>query len=551
MNIVEVLGEKKATANLKYYGKDDWASGFQIKTLVDCKDDIICYYSDKKNKIKTMDDYIDFLFLNAHVALEEVIPIVREDVIEEVSNIVEQLKKIKSGYKSCELNSFIKKNYEMILSPDEHEDLNLHAYEILEYTLEYIRNNYQIFKNEFELYKYIIKKYAYKVFYHFGEYRDIFEKYPELLEVLFSEDILKNQMSTKIEDLEEGLKVIKKKNKVLYEKSIEYIVNMVKKRSFKTNKEKVMYTYTDIKEARKLMYRIADNHFREFDDELQRQEVVLNDYLHENGHMVPYEVNIQDFIKKYEYMDEKWEVKSLLLTHGKNKNGFQSRITFAVESKVQRSIVDIAYHMGTETNEYFPYSTQVRLMLTVMYGKLMLKYMLSDEKRHKELINYMFAGIANYIEKNNIEIPNLDDDFNMLNYSLKVCIDCNISEKQDELVCRLNNYNTIHLVVGIIEKILRELFYKSIGVNKYIPRSALTIESMLEAKEMEEFLGQANARTFRFFLTSYENTGKGIRNHIAHYNNDIKEICTMDNVLTVLYLLITLTNELLLKVIIS
>ena len=139
----------------------------------------------------------------------------------------------------------------------------------------------------------------------------------------------------------------------------------------------------------------------------------------------------------------------------------------------------------------------------------------------------------------------------MLNYSLKVCIDCNISEEQDELVCRLNNYNTIHLVVGIIEKILRELFYKSIGVNKYIPRSALTIESMLEAKEMEEFLGQANARTFRFFLTSYENTGKGIRNHIAHYNNDIKEICTMDNVLAVLYLLITLTNELLLKVIIS
>lgn len=549
MNIVEVLDKKKATANLKYYGKDDFASGFQIRTLVDCKDDIICYYSGKRNEIRTIDDYIDFLFLNAHVALDEVLPIVREDIKEEVSDTIEKLKEIKSGYKNSEFNRFIKKKYEIILSPSEHKNLNIHAYEILEYTLEYIKSNFQIFKNEFELYKYIVEKYAYRIFYCYGDYRSIFEKYPQLLEIMFSEDILKNQMSTKIEDLEEGLKVIKKSNKELYKKSIEYIVNMIKKRSFNTNKERVMNTYIDVKEARKLLQRIGDNYFREFDEELQRQEEILNIYLHENGHQISYEVNIQDVIKKYEDINETWEIKSLALTHGKNNNIIQSRITTAVESREKRNLVDIAYHMDRETNDYFPYSTQTKLMLTVMYGKLMLKYMLSDEKRHKELINYMFAGIANYIEKNNIEIPNIDDDFNMLNYSLKVCIECNSSEEKDELICRLNNYNTIHLVIGIIEKILRELFYRYIGVNKYIPQASLTLEKMLRTEEMENFLGQANVRSFSFFLTSFDNTGKELRNDIAHYNNNIKDICTMDNVFTVLYLLITLTNELLLKVI--
>ena len=67
--------------------------------------------------------------------------------------------------------------------------------------------------------------------------------------------------------------------------------------------------------------------------------------------------------------------------------------------------------------------------------------------------------------------------------------------------------------------------------------------------ETEKFLGQANIRTFRYYLTSYNTVGKNLRNDICHYNNNIKEICTYENVLEVIYILLTISNELLLKII--
>lgn len=62
-------------------------------------------------------------------------------------------------------------------------------------------------------------------------------------------------------------------------------------------------------------------------------------------------------------------------------------------------------------------------------------------------------------------------------------------------------------------------------------------------------LGQANKKAFQYFLTLDKFVGNNLRNDICHYNNNIYEICTLDNTLTVVYILLTLTNELLLKVI--
>lgn len=105
----------------------------------------------------------------------------------------------------------------------------LRAYEIIEYSLNYIKSNFQYFKENYELYKYIVENYAYKIFYNFNDYRDIFMKYPELNDVLFSKQIIEGQMSTKIRDLKDALKMIKKNNVKLFKDSIGIVYNMVKK----------------------------------------------------------------------------------------------------------------------------------------------------------------------------------------------------------------------------------------------------------------------------------------------------------------------------------
>ena len=126
-------------------------------------------------------------------------------------------------------------------------------------------------------------------------------------------------------------------------------------------------------------------------------------------------------------------------------------------------------------------------------------------------------------------------------------------KEKDSLALVYLNYNTLHLCIGIIEKILREICYKFIVVNRSISTKNLSIDNILTSVEVEKYLGTANIRTIRYYLTSYESAGvkvgMNLRNDICHYNNNIKEICTYENTLTVIYLLLTVCNELLLKVI--
>lgn len=550
MNIVELLKAKENTVTLLYYGKNDMASGFQVKTLVDNFDDINNYYNTKTLNIDNLDDYIDYIFIDTFSQLKEILPMVRDDLKKKVSTAIDDIIAVKERYKKRDINKYIKNNYGIILSREELKQYELRAYEIIEYSLNYIKSNFQYFKENYELYKYILENYAYKIFYNFNDYRDIFMKYPELNDVLFSKQIIEGQMSTKIRDLKDALKMIKKNNVKLFKDSIGIIYNMVKKRSFNTDIEKVMYTYDDIKETIRLFEALGENAlYDEFNEELKKQDIILNDYIVKNGYHSKFEISINDLVKVFEDEKLSWEIKSLMITHTRRNNKMCSRIQYAIENKVQSQLIDKIGSTNIDVNDYFTYSVQNHLSITMILGKLMINYMLSDDYRFKELINYMFAGIANYIEQNNIDIPNIDDDFNMLNYALKNLLIENQREERDNLVCEYWNYNVLHLSIGIIEKVLREICYKFIIVNKYIPYKNLTIDNILSLPETENFMGQANIRAFRYYLTSYNTVGKNLRNDICHYNNNIKEICTYENVLEVIYILLTISNELLLKII--
>ena len=550
MNIVELLKAKENTVTLLYYGKNDMASGFQVKTLIDNFDDINNYYNTKTLKIDNLDDYIDYIFIDTFSQLKEILPMVRDDLKKKVSTAINDIIAVKERYKKRDINKYIKNNYEIILSREKLKQYELRAYEIIEYSLNYIKSNFQYFKENYELYKYIVENYAYKIFYNFNDYRDIFMKYPELNDVLFSKQIIEGQMSTKIKDLKDALKMIKKNNVKLFKDSIGIVYNMVKKRSFNTDIEKVMYTYDDIKETMRLFEALGENAlYDEFNEELRKQDIILNDYIIKNGYHSKFEISINDLVKVFEDEKLSWEIKSLMITHTRRNNKMCSRIQSAIENKVQSQLIDKIGSTNIDVNDYFTYSVQNHLSITMILGKLMINYMLSDDYRFKELINYMFAGIANYIEQNNIDIPNIDDDFNMLNYALKNLLIENQKEERDNLVCEYWNYNVLHLSIGIIEKVLREICYKFIIVNKYIPYKNLTIDNILSLPETENFMGQANIRAFRYYLTSYNTVGKNLRNDICHYNNNIKEICTYENVLEVIYILLTISNELLLKII--
>lgn len=548
MNIIKFLEKQNASASLTYYGKEDLISNYQIKILVDHEQLINEYYNQKSYVINDVDDYVDFLFVDMCSNLSEMVLDVRDDIKEKIGAEVKYLTNIRKQYKDSDRNKYIRNNFNIILDIDELKKYELRGHEIVDISLNYIKDNFKVFKENKNMYEYIVEKYAYKIFYSFNEYKNIFDKYPELYNTLFSKDILQGQMYTKISHLEDALRVIKKQNAILYNDTINLILEIVKERAFNTNVEKVMYTFNIIKATRKLFEKIGEKLYSEVYAEEKKQEIILDEYIQKNGHKSSFEINIKDFVSVYENKDINWEIKSLMITHGMNNKKMKSRFDSILSKKREKNLIDLV-STNIPTNEYFTYSVQNELSIMMMFGKLMIRYMLTDDDRFDELMNYLFAGVANYIEMFNIDIPNIEEDFNMISFTLKNLVNENKTKEPDELIIRLWNYNAIHLIVGVLEKIIRELYYEKIQVKKYVPKSKLTLESIFMDEEIDGILGQANKKAFQYFLTSDNFVGNNLRNDICHYNSNVHEICTLDNTLTVIYLLLTLTNELLLKVI--
>ena len=99
MNIVELLKAKENTVTLLYYGKNDMASGVQVKTLIDNFDDINNYYNAKTLKIDNLDDYIDYIFIDTFSQLKEILPMVRDDLKKKVSTAINDIIAVKERYK--------------------------------------------------------------------------------------------------------------------------------------------------------------------------------------------------------------------------------------------------------------------------------------------------------------------------------------------------------------------------------------------------------------------------------------------------------------------
>lgn len=74
-----------------------------------------------------------------------------------------------------------------------------------------------------------------------------------------------------------------------------------------------------------------------------------------------------------------------------------------------------------------------------------------------------------------------EDDFDMISFTLKNLVNENKRKEKDELIVQLWNYKAIHLIVGVFEKIIRQLYYENVQMKKYVPKEKLTLENIFKA----------------------------------------------------------------------
>lgn len=77
MNVINKLELENIKIGIRYYGLEDLSTGITVKDLLEGKKIILSNYTN--NNILSLDDYINYVFLDYIVKFQEVIPYVKEE----------------------------------------------------------------------------------------------------------------------------------------------------------------------------------------------------------------------------------------------------------------------------------------------------------------------------------------------------------------------------------------------------------------------------------------------------------------------------------------
>ena len=112
MNVISKLDTEGIKVGIRYYGLEDLSTGISVRYLLEGKEIILNSYNERN--ILTIDDYINYVFLDYIMKFEEVIPYVKEEKREEFNSFIKECKNIYKKYTTGDIVKYIKKDYKTI-----------------------------------------------------------------------------------------------------------------------------------------------------------------------------------------------------------------------------------------------------------------------------------------------------------------------------------------------------------------------------------------------------------------------------------------------------
>lgn len=545
MHIIKVLKDNNVISVIRYYGINDMATGFEVKNIIENRELINNYLKTIKFTISNLDEYIDYLYLRCIVNYEEIIPYVREDIRDEFSDQIIKMKRIYSKYSEKDLALFVKNNYKKILS-DEYKGLYI-KHDIIDYTIEFLL---KYCSKENEIIKYIITNFSYKVYDNFDSFKKIFNNSENLeyYDLLLTKELLVEDMTYRLTEIKNVLVTLKQQDIKKYNEKVDILIDIIKTENFNTSIDKVMDTYTIVENMKNVLADLQHKRYYEFERELKKQEEILNEYLKKYGNSTKFEISIKPVVDVYEDDSKEWYQKSLIITHSRDKkvkSKLISNLDYTIKYCEKSQIMDLA-STNIPSNDKFTYSVINNLSISMMQGKYSIHYMLRDDNRLNDLLSYVFAGINTYFEENSLyyHAEHFELDLNMLFNALNEFKKA--SSDKDDIKTKLLVYSIETQLCGIIEKILRNVFYDKIKENKYVNSKSATLSNLLSSPELIDVIGKNNCDCIQYYLLDCNGIGKNLRNSFSHYNDMIYDKLIYDTILETLYLLLVISNTLLL-----
>ena len=538
--LVDEIEKINIPLSLRIFEPSDLATGWEVESIVgnpDIFEDL--YEKYPLNKIENFDDYYLYLLSLKLQSLSKVIPILAHEEhkikIKALSTAAEDaLRAINPG----SVIKFINKEIDKIFSAE------IAEHDIRIVTLDLIaKYNTGISK---ETFSYLCEHFGYLLIDRFDDFESVFEREPDLFDVLFPSGKLDDISPYRFEDVLCIWQHINQKGKSNLKDSvtrkIPIIFDDVVSLSNSATIDNIIRIEPKVRKFYQFLQMIKSPLANQFAQYAKKTEDLLSKNIMEQGHLFKYEIPVKKIVERLQSI-EAWEQRMLYITHDFVEDGQISAVSRLNKmSKPISSTIDLV-STNIPTDDYYTMSHQQMLGITASIGIGTIFGILSNQTACEDYFSLVLSAIKFISEQLNIAEEGLEQDTEQILTMVQLMID---NHDADKKIVHSLCYGAAMFICAFIEKFLRLFYFSMVKDRQYVPSNIATLGDLLNEnnKDILSVFGESHIKNLTFFLmqTLQKHIGYNIRNNLAHWSNLSVNILTPTYVEQLLWLLTDIIN---------
>lgn len=536
---MSIMSKLNYSYGLNYFGIGDLSINWELSFLVENKDSIINLIKEYKyNGVDSIDNYIDFLWLKKMINLREALPyLTNTDQTPVLTEILDNLDLAFNKFRIKDLNLFLSENYKSIFEMD-CEEFYVHDMEML--TIEYIFTNSKSFNDG--CFDYIERKYWHVIVDDFENYMNFYKKRIDRFKAcIINEEIAIDNIKNygRVFKL---LEICKRKpfedylNGVVSEVSIK-VLKMTKDINLDNYLEVIVYFEHAEKVAK--LYKVKEAF--EFDKMRPQLNELNNEYLEKRGHKFSSEpVDLKKAVEELKNRSTPDLINFMTLTHKYDTKNKQFVSIFDDIMTAPSSFLDHVTNVGIPEDDYFIPSRLQHLRLSFDLFTHFIHQCLTDEDLQERIVINYHNVLSNLVKEDIIGQSELDEYLGMCNL-----LNSLLQMKEDAKFVKKSLSYSLSMLIGVfIEKILRSIYLSKMSRDDYIEVDRLSLNALLNTKELEEYLGFHLQKILEYKLTYKKNTkaGENLRNALMHGADSVFIYMNVGYPSLMFYLLVSILN---------
>lgn len=511
------LKKRNITISLRIFEPHDLATGWEVKALVENPDvfeDFFVKYPLKQ--VECFDDYYLYLLTLKLQSLSATIPLLLQEEhktkIAELSGAAENaIQALGPGSIIKYINGNIKEIF----------DTDISKHDVRSVTLDLIaKYNTGISK---ETFLYLCDQFGYMLIDRFESFESVFEREPDLFQVIFPSGKLNDIYPYRIEktlDIWQHITLKGKSNlKNTVSKNIPVLFDDIVLLSKSATIDNVMQIEGTVRKFHQFLQRIQSPLANQFAQYAKNTEALLFKNITEQGQSFQYEIPVAEIVKRWKATASR-ESRLLCITHEFSEvNGHYSLVsTLDKKPKLESALIDLV-STNIPTDDYYTMSHQQTLSICASVGTGAILGIIRDIETASDFYSLLLSAIKYISDGLHVENEDLDRDVEQLISMVQLVIN---NHNLDEITVHSLCYGAAMFICALSEKLLRLFYINLVKDRQYVPINKATMGELLSDSNTEilNVFGFHHIKSLSFFLmqTQPKNVGYNFRNKLAHWS---------------------------------